>query len=70
MHASSPVTTSTKEVGKGTGLGLSLTRRAVERKGGHVGIESAPGRRGTTVTLWFPSTVADLAISSTSEGAP
>ncbi|MGZ3496775.1 MAG: sensor histidine kinase [Vulcanimicrobiaceae bacterium] len=34
----------------GTGLGLAIAKRAVDRAGGSIGIESAPGR-GTTVTI-------------------
>jgi signal transduction histidine kinase len=34
----------------GSGLGLSIAKRAVERAGGAIGIESAPGR-GTTVSI-------------------
>jgi two-component system sensor histidine kinase HydH len=37
----------------GLGLGLAQVRRAVERFGGEVRIESAPGS-GTTVTLELP----------------
>ena len=34
----------------GTGLGLAIAKRAVDRAGGNIAIDSAPGR-GTTVTI-------------------
>jgi len=43
----------TKEVGKGTGLGLSVVQALVERNGGHILLDSEPGR-GTTFRLLFP----------------
>ncbi|HKQ46217.1 MAG TPA: ATP-binding protein [Rhizomicrobium sp.] len=43
----------TKPQGKGTGLGLSMTFGFVRQSGGHLMIESAPGR-GTTVTILMP----------------
>lgn len=43
----------TKEPGSGMGLGLFLTRSVIERLGGELGIESAPGV-GTTVTVSLP----------------
>ncbi|MFO0996563.1 MAG: HAMP domain-containing sensor histidine kinase [Alphaproteobacteria bacterium] len=38
----------------GTGIGLALTRRLIERHGGGLEIESAPGQ-GTTAILSFPA---------------
>jgi signal transduction histidine kinase len=37
----------------GTGLGLGICRRIIEEHGGHLTVESAPGR-GTTVTVTLP----------------
>jgi PAS domain S-box-containing protein len=44
----------TKEVGRGSGLGLSQVYGFVRQLGGHVAIDSAPGR-GTRVTLYLPA---------------
>jgi signal transduction histidine kinase len=38
---------------KGLGVGLALCKRIVERFGGHIAIDSAPGR-GTAVYLSMP----------------
>ena len=38
---------------EGTGLGLGIARRLVEGMGGHVAVDSAPGR-GTTFTVTLP----------------
>jgi signal transduction histidine kinase len=41
----------TKPVGEGTGLGLSITYGIIERHGGTINVESAPGKGTTFVTL-------------------
>ncbi|MBI5905794.1 MAG: response regulator [Deltaproteobacteria bacterium] len=43
----------TKGKGKGTGLGLSTVYGIVGRDGGHVGVDSAPGK-GTVVSVYLP----------------
>lgn len=43
----------TKAVGKGTGLGLSISHGIVERHGGRIQVDSAPGR-GTTFSIELP----------------
>lgn len=45
---------STKSEGRGTGLGLFAVHAFVTHAGGHVTVDTAPGR-GTTFTMWFPS---------------
>jgi PAS domain S-box-containing protein len=48
---------STKDEGKGSGLGLSMVYGFVKQSGGHVKIDSEPGR-GTTVRLYLPRSTA------------
>jgi len=43
----------TKEVGVGTGLGLSTSYSLIQRHGGTLQVESAPGA-GTTFEVWLP----------------
>ncbi len=42
------------DVARATGLGLAVAKRLVERSGGTIGIESAPGQ-GTSVTVNLPA---------------
>ena len=53
----------TKEVGKGTGLGLSMAQGILRRCGGHVLVESQPGR-GSRFQLLFPIAVPNENSSS------
>jgi len=54
----------TKEVGEGTGLGLSICHGIISGLGGHIAIDSAPGR-GSVVRVVLPPAPADAAPRAT-----
>lgn len=59
----------TKDLGRGTGLGLASVYDIVEHHGGHIQVESQPGR-GATFQVLLPATETKVATMSGQLAAP
>ncbi|MEJ0011010.1 MAG: response regulator [Bauldia sp.] len=59
----------TKEMGKGTGLGLSMVYGFMNQSGGHIGLDSIPGR-GTTFRLFLPRAEAAMPLRAEADADP
>ncbi|MEX1196248.1 MAG: response regulator [Pseudohongiellaceae bacterium] len=60
---------STKTEGKGSGLGLAMVHGFVHQSGGHITLESEPGR-GSTFHLYLPVATADSQKAADGSNAP
>jgi PAS domain S-box-containing protein len=60
---------STKEPGKGSGMGLSVVHGIVHEHGGHIVVDSAPGRGAQFRLLFGPAAGVEEAIEQAAPGA-
>jgi CheY-like chemotaxis protein len=60
---------STKETGKGTGMGLAIVHGIVHEQGGHVVVETEPGR-GARFRVLFPALPADASAAPAEVAQP
>jgi signal transduction histidine kinase len=47
-------TLKSRDTMEGSGMGLAIVKKAVERQGGMIAVESAPPRRGTSFVFTWP----------------
>ncbi|MDT9002075.1 CHASE domain-containing protein [Paucibacter sp. APW11] len=59
----------TKAAGEGSGLGLDIVKRIVDKHGGHIELDSAPGQ-GSCFSVWLPYPAAAAIVSASAGAAP